>query len=94
MIVEPINDVECLGQLTTFARELAPSTLVHLVAKRLGTREAVILWLQSLPQADDHGDELLRGREHGFDERCGEEGGDNGGGKDGCDREARVSGDF
>jgi hypothetical protein len=60
MIVEPINDIECLGQLTTFARELSPSTLVHLVAQRLGTREAVILWLQSLPQADDHGEEKVR----------------------------------
>ena len=60
MIVEPINDTDCLGQLTTFARELAPSTLVRLVAQRLGTRENVILWLQSLPQADDHGDEQVR----------------------------------
>ncbi|HEY2746785.1 MAG TPA: hypothetical protein VGL86_19285 [Polyangia bacterium] len=60
MIADPINDAECLGQLTTFARELAPSTLVRLVAARLGTREAVILWLQSLPQADDHGEEQIR----------------------------------
>ena len=60
MIVEPINDADCLGQLTTFARELAPSTLVRLVANRLRTREAVIRWLQSLPQADDHGDEQVR----------------------------------
>ena len=60
MIVEPINDTDCLGQLTTFARELAPSTLVRLVAQRLGTREDVIMWLQSLPQADDHGDEHVR----------------------------------
>jgi hypothetical protein len=60
VIVDPINDTECLAQLTTFARELAPSTLVRLVAKRLGTREAVILWLQSLPQSDDHGEEQIR----------------------------------
>jgi len=60
VIVEPINDTECLGQLTTLARELAPSTLVRLVAQRLGTRDNVILWLQSLPQADDHGDEQVR----------------------------------
>jgi hypothetical protein len=60
VIVDPINDTDCLGQLTVFARELAPSTLVQLVAKRLGTRETVILWLQSLPQADDIGDERVR----------------------------------
>ena len=60
MILAPINDAECLGQLTAFARELVPSTLVRLVAKRLGTREAVVLWMQSLPQADDHGEEQVR----------------------------------
>jgi hypothetical protein len=43
-----------------FARELSPSTLVRAVAQHLGTREAVIKWLQSLPQADDFGDERVR----------------------------------
>ena len=60
MIKEPINDTDCLGQLTTFARELAPSTLVRLVATRLGSRDAVIKWFQSLPQTDDFGDERVR----------------------------------
>jgi hypothetical protein len=60
VILEPINDVDCLGQLTVFARELAPSTLVRLVAQRLGTRTAVIKWFQSLPQADDNGEEPIR----------------------------------
>ena len=60
MILDPINDVDCLGQLTLFARELAPSTLVRDVAQQLSTREQVIKWLQSLPQADDNGDERVR----------------------------------
>lgn len=60
MILDPINDQECLDQLTTFARELAPSTLIRSVAAHLGSREAVIQWLQSLPQADDFGDEHVR----------------------------------
>lgn len=60
MIIEPVNDVECLSQLTTIARELAPTTLVRTVAQRLGSRRAVVEWLQSLPQTDDRGDELVR----------------------------------
>jgi hypothetical protein len=60
VILDPINDTDCLGQLTVFARELAPSTLVRAVAQHLATREAVIKWLQSLPQADDFGDEHVR----------------------------------
>lgn len=60
MILDPVNDEECLGQLTTIARELAPTTLVREVARRLGSREAVIRWFQSLPQADDDGAERVR----------------------------------
>ena len=60
MIVDPVNDTDCLGQLTLFARELAPSTLIRSVASHLRTREQVILWLRSLPQSDDFGDESVR----------------------------------
>jgi hypothetical protein len=60
VILDPVNDVDCLGQLTVFARELAPSTLVRGVAEHLKTREAVIQWLQGLRQADDFGDEHVR----------------------------------
>jgi hypothetical protein len=60
VIGDPVNDRECLDQLTTFARELAPTTLIQSVARRLATREAVITWFQSLPQADDDGDEHVR----------------------------------
>ena len=60
MILDPINDVDCLGQLTTIARELSSTTLIHTVAQHLGTRENVIRWLQSKPQTDDDGKELVR----------------------------------
>jgi hypothetical protein len=67
VIVDPINDVECLGQLTRIARELAPTTLVRLVARhivdldpRVSPRLAVVRWIQSRPQTDDDGEELAR----------------------------------
>ena len=60
MIRDPVNDTECLGQLTKIARELAPTTLIQTVARRLGSREAVIRWIRSLPQADDDGHERVR----------------------------------
>jgi len=60
VIVDAINDHECLDQLTMFARELAPTTLIRSVAQRLKTRENVIRWLRSLPQANDDGDESVR----------------------------------
>lgn len=60
MIAPPINDADCLGQLTTMARELAATTLVRTVARHLGTRDAVIRWLQAKPQADDDGGEPVR----------------------------------
>lgn len=60
MILAPVNDVECLAQLTTIARELASTTLVQTVARHLGSREAVIRWVQAKPQADDDGREAIR----------------------------------
>jgi len=60
VILDPINDEQCLGQLTRMARELAPTTLVQMVARRLGTADAVIRWLRSLPQSDDDGHEGVR----------------------------------
>ena len=60
MIAAPINDVECLGQLTGMARELSRTTLARLVAQRLGSREAVIRWIQARPQTDDDGREAVR----------------------------------
>jgi hypothetical protein len=42
------------------ARELAPTTLIRMVAARLGSPRRVVTWLQSLPQSDDDGAEAFR----------------------------------
>ena len=67
MILDPLDDEQCLGQLTTIARELSGTTLVRLVARHivegapdLSPHEAVARWLQSKPQADDDGKESTR----------------------------------
>jgi hypothetical protein len=60
VILEPINDTECLDQLTRIAREMVPTTLIQAVARRLGSRDAIIEWFQSLPQEDDRGSEQVR----------------------------------
>jgi hypothetical protein len=60
VILDPVNDGECLGQLTTIARELVPTTVIQSVARRLSSREAIVRWFQSLPQANDTGQEPVR----------------------------------
>jgi hypothetical protein len=60
VILAPINDAGCLDQLTQIAREMVPTTLIQAVAHRLGSRDAVVRWFQSLPQEDDRGGELVR----------------------------------
>jgi hypothetical protein len=60
VILDPVNDGECLGQLTKIARELARTTMAYNMAARLRTRRGVIRWLQSLPQSDDDGREKLQ----------------------------------
>jgi hypothetical protein len=67
VIQDALDDEACLGQLTKFARELAPTTLVRLVARHIvdndaeaAPHEAVVRWLQSKPQADDNGTEATR----------------------------------
>src|SRR5689334_12568122 len=60
MILDPGNDRDCLGQLTTMARELHRTTLIQMVARRLASRDKVIGWLRSLPQSDDGGRERYR----------------------------------
>jgi hypothetical protein len=42
------------------AQELSRTSLAKLVAKRLGSRDAVIRWIQSRPQTDDDGREKVR----------------------------------
>jgi hypothetical protein len=59
VILDPINDRQCLDQLTQIARELVPTTLIREVARRLGSREGVIRWFQSLAQEDDDGTEQV-----------------------------------
>jgi hypothetical protein len=60
VILNPINDADCLDQLTRIARELVPTTAIQTVARRLCTRDRVIRWFHSLPQANDHGEERVR----------------------------------
>jgi hypothetical protein len=60
VILDPINDQQCLDQLTQIIRELYRTTLIQLMAKRLGSRQAVIDWIRSLPQEDDDGNEPVR----------------------------------
>jgi hypothetical protein len=60
VILEPVNDLACLSQLTTIARELSATTLIHSVAKHLGSRDGVIRWIQAKPQTDDDGKELIQ----------------------------------
>jgi hypothetical protein len=60
VILDAGNDAECLGQLVDMARELYRTTLVQRVAGHLGSREAALRWLRSLPQANDDGDELYQ----------------------------------
>ena len=60
MIRDPINDVACMGQLTTIARELARTTIISTVARRLGSASEVVDWIRSLPQTDDEGHEHVR----------------------------------
>jgi hypothetical protein len=60
VILEPVNDGECLGQLTRIAREQARTSTAYNLAARLRTAEAVVKWLQSLPQRDDDGRETLQ----------------------------------
>lgn|GEM_PF-2249398 len=60
MILDPVNDEACLGQLTELARELAQGTVARRMAKHLGSRRAVVEYFQSLPQSDDDGREALQ----------------------------------
>lgn len=60
MILDPINDGECLGQLVRIAREQARTSTAYNLAARLRTTDGVVRWLQSLPQRDDDGRETLQ----------------------------------
>lgn len=57
MIGEPINDWQCLDQVTHSARSLYLSDDALRNARRLGSRKSVIEWIQDKPQTDDTGQE-------------------------------------
>jgi hypothetical protein len=60
MILDPINDRECLGQLTRLARELATTSAAYNLGAKLRNRRGVFAWIKSLPQSDDDGSEQLQ----------------------------------
>ncbi|MBE7448601.1 MAG: hypothetical protein HS111_06875 [Kofleriaceae bacterium] len=58
MILPPLTDHACLGPITDIARQLVAQPDPQLAARahELGTPQAAIRWLRSLPQRDDTGD--------------------------------------
>lgn len=62
MILPPINDQGCLGPITEIVRALVSGRDPNVVAlaAELGTVEAAIRWIRSLPQRDDTGAEWDR----------------------------------
>lgn len=60
MILDPVNDQQCLGLLVERARELVRTRLAYDAAARLRSIRNVIAYLQSLPQTDDDGQERIQ----------------------------------
>ncbi|MCU1279473.1 MAG: hypothetical protein JWM53_3019 [bacterium] len=60
MILEPVNDQQCLGLLVERARELVRTRMAYDAAARLRSIRNVIVYLQSLPQTDDDGTERVQ----------------------------------
>lgn len=60
MILDPVNDQQCLGLLVERARELVRTRMAYDAAARLRTVRAVINYLRSLPQLDDDGSERVQ----------------------------------
>jgi hypothetical protein len=60
VILDPVNDRQCLDQLVARARELAQTRLAYDVAARLRTPAGVVRYLQSLQQTDDDGTERIQ----------------------------------
>lgn len=57
MITLPLNDQECLGQVTEVVAELVrhrDATITE-IAERFPTTAALASWIRSLPQRDDTG---------------------------------------
>jgi hypothetical protein len=61
MIVEPLNDEDCLSQATAHAVAAMQREDVRELAARLGSIEAVVRYLRRLPQTDDGPDDWTPG---------------------------------
>jgi hypothetical protein len=56
VIAEPLNDLECLSQMTQVARDGTTRADMKGLAARFDTTKALAAWIRSLPQRDDGGD--------------------------------------
>lgn len=65
MILEPLNDQQCLGQLVARARAELGQPRAYQEAARLGSPANVVRYLRSLPQLDDDGSYRRRSRKDG-----------------------------
>jgi hypothetical protein len=55
VIIDPLNDAECLGKLTAVASEGTASPDVKALAARFATTRKLAKWIRTLPQRDDTG---------------------------------------
>lgn len=60
MILDPVNDQQCLALLVERAHELVRTRMAYDAAARLRSIRNVIIYLQSLPQTDDDGSERVQ----------------------------------
>jgi hypothetical protein len=56
VIVDPLNDAECLGQLTAIASEGTTNPEIKTLAARFRSTKALAKWIRGLPQRDDTGE--------------------------------------
>jgi len=55
VIVDPLNDGECLGKLTAVASEGTTNAEIQALAARFPTTAKLAKWIRGLPQRDDNG---------------------------------------
>jgi len=56
VIAEPMNDKQCLMQMTSVAVQGAKKPEIHELAGRFRSTRALARWIRTLPQRDDDGD--------------------------------------
>jgi hypothetical protein len=56
VILEPLNDIECLSQLTAIAAEGVAKPEIKELAARFASTDELAAWIRALPQRDDTGD--------------------------------------